>query len=207
MEDLFKSSMSKDAVSSASRSIKDGSASGGLLSKASNSLRRSPSKKHKYQSSNPLPSLDQIFYETHKSGSSEPHPLPQKRPDVYRTQTAPLALQTTKPSLKEGKIPQSAVEGTMLVTSFTSSHRRETPLNLSKSAIAASQNGEHVHISASAGDALPPPPAHVAGNQNSDILYQHIYDMASKRISTLDYFRKAYAPLCHNTALVAFVPR
>lgn len=206
MEDLFISSMGRDAISSASRSIKDGSTSGGLLSKASNSLRRSPSKKHKYQS-NPLPSLDQIFHETHKSGSSEPHPLPQKRPDVSRTQTAPFALQTNKPSLKEGKIPQPAVEGTMLVTSFTSSHRRDTPPHLSKSAIAGPQNGEHVHISGSAGDALPPAPAQVAGNQNSDILYQHIYDMASKRISTLDYFRKAYAPLCHHTAFVALVPR
>lgn len=183
--------MSKDAVSSASRSIKDGSASGGLLSKASNSLRRSPSKKHKYQSSNPLPSLDQVFFETRKSASSEPHPVPQKRPDVYRTQTAPLALQTSKASLKEGNIPPSAVEGTMLITSF--GHRRDTPPNLSKSAIAGLQNGEHVQISGSAGDALPPAPAHVVGNQNSDILYQHIYDMASKRISTLDYFRKAYA--------------
>ncbi|KAF7509900.1 hypothetical protein GJ744_007411 [Endocarpon pusillum] len=183
--------MSKDAASSTSRTIKDGSASGGLLSKASNSLRRSPSKKHKYQS-NPLPSLDRIFHETHKSGSSELHPLPQKRPDVYRTQTAPLALHPSKASLKEGKIPQSAVEGTMLVTSFTSGHRRDTPPHLSKSTIAGPQNGEHVHVAGSAGDALPPAPAHVAGNQNSDILYQHIYDMASKRISTLDYFRKAH---------------
>ncbi len=185
--------MSKDAVSSSSRSIKDGSASGGLLFKASSSLRRSPSKKHKYQSSNPLPSLDQVYSETRKSASSAPHPLPQKRPDAYRTQTAPLALQTTKPSLKEGKMPSTTVEGTMHTASSASGHRRDTPPSLSKSAVSGPQNGEYVHIAGSAGDALPPAPAHVAGNQNSDILYQHIYDMASKRISTLDYFRKAYA--------------
>lgn len=165
------------------------------MSKASSSIRRSPSKKHGYQSSNPLPSLDQVFYETQKSGSSETHPLPQKRPDVYRTQTAPLALQTTKSTLKEGKTPQSAGEGTMLVASFASNHRRDAPGTLSKGAGAGAgpQNGEHVQISAAVGDASYPAPAYVAGNQTSDTLYQHIHEMASKRMSTLDYFRKAYA--------------
>lgn len=30
-----------------------------------------------------------------------------------------------------------------------------------------------------------------SGNQNPNVVYQHIHDMASKRISTLDYLRKA----------------
>ena len=34
-------------------------------------------------------------------------------------------------------------------------------------------------------------PVASAGSQNPNILYQHIHDMAAKRISTLDYLRKA----------------
>jgi hypothetical protein len=46
------------------------------------------------------------------------------------------------------------------------------------------------------------PPSFVASQQPGspsleNITYQHIQDTASKRISTLDYLRKAYGPLMH----------
>lgn len=194
-------SMGKDATSGSSRSTRDGSASGGFLYKASNSLKRSPSKRHKNQSSNPLPSLDQVFFDTQKSQASEHNPLLQKRPDVYRTQTAPLDTQITKASLKEGKTPHSAVEATMIVASFGSNHKRDTPAPLNKGASAVPQNGEQTFNGSMGGDASYSVQAHVSGSQNPKILYQHIHDMASKRISTLDYFRKAYASLRCNQCI------
>lgn len=188
------SAMTRDAVSTSSRSTRDGGgASGGFLSKASNSLKRSPSKTHKSQSSNPPPSLEQVFHETQKSQSSETVLVPQKRPDVYRIQTAPLATQNVKSSLKEGKTPQSAVEATMIVASFANNMRRDTATSLSKGAGATSQNGEPMHSAEAVGDSSYPGPVYVSGGQNPNMLYQHIHDMARKRISTLDYFRKAYA--------------
>lgn len=186
-------SMNKAAASSSSRSTRDGSASGGFLSKASNSIKRSPSKRHRSQLSNPLPSLDQVFYQAPKTQSSEQHPRPQNRPDVYRMHTAPLGSETTKPPLKEGKTPQSAVEATMIVASFGSNDRREAPITLGKSAGAVAQNGENHHFAGYAAEASLPTPTYVSGNQNPNVLYHHIHDVASKRISTLDYFRKAYA--------------
>lgn len=39
---------------------------------------------------------------------------------------------------------------------------------------------------------LPPAPNLGPGTQNPNVVYQHILDTASKRISTLDYLRKAY---------------
>ena len=184
--------MSKDADSSASRGI-----GGGILHKASNSLRRSPSKKHRSLSSNPLPSLDQVFHETQKLGSSEHDSPPQKRPHAYRTQTVPLALQTTKSSLKEAQQSMSPVEVTMSVALFAGNHRRDNPASSSKSAGIVPQNGEHKQLTGAGVDVSHPTPTHVPVNQNSDTLFQHIHEMASKRISTLDYLRKAYARCCH----------
>jgi hypothetical protein len=185
-------SMSRDAISSSSRSNKDGGASTGFLSKASSSLRRSPNQKHKSNASNPLPSLEQVFYEKQKSGPGEKHSTLPKRPDVYRTASAPLDVQTAKQSLREGKDPQSSVEPTMVAAAFANNQRKETPAALSKSAGALPTNGEYMHLAGNGGaPPLPPPPAPISGSQNPNVLYQHIHDMASKRISTLDYFRKA----------------
>lgn len=187
--------MSKDAASTTSRSLKDGVASGSLLSKASNSIRRTPSKnKHRYQSSNPLPSLQLAGYEAQKSELSDGQPHTATRPDIYRTSTAPLPVLTSKSSLKEGKTAQPAGEGSMLVTSFASNPRRDAPGTLSTGTATTSQNGEHVQASSNiVGDASYPAAAYMLGNQTSDTLYQHIHEMAIKRMSTLDYFRKAYA--------------
>jgi hypothetical protein len=184
--------MSKDAASTTSRSLKDGGMSGGLLSKASNSIRRTPSQKHKHQSSNPL--LQLAAYDAQKAESSDSQPRAAARPDIYRTHTAPLLLQTSKSSLKEGKTAQSAVEGSMLVASFASNPRRDGLGTLSTGIATGSQNGEHAPVSSiNVGDASYPAAAYMAGNQTSDTLYHHIHEMAIKRMSTLDYFRKAYA--------------
>ncbi len=81
----------------------------------------------------------------------------------------------------------------MIVASFGTNHRRENPAALSKSAGAVSQYGERMHFSGGAAEGSVATPISISGNQNPNILYHHIHDMASKRISTLDYFRKAYA--------------
>jgi hypothetical protein len=187
--------MSKDAnIANSSWSIKDGNAAGGFLSKASNSIKRSPSKRHASRSSNPLPSLDQVFYESQKAPPPESLPSPQNRPDAYRTRTAPLENLTTTSSLNQGTGPHSAIEPTMLVAPFTNNHKREPPTLQGKSAGAVPPNGEYIHPASSAAAAsLPPPTPSMSGGQTPNVLYQHIHDMASKRISTLDYFRKAYS--------------
>lgn len=40
----------------------------------------------------------------------------------------------------------------------------------------------------------PAAPIPVPNGSNPHLVYQHIHELASKRISTLDYLRKAYAP-------------
>jgi hypothetical protein len=166
---------------------------GGFLSKASSSLRRSPSKRHKSQTSNPLPPLDQVFYDTQKGGAtSTNHTLSQTRPDVYRTPTAPSASQPARASLKEDKTAQSASDGNMLAasSSFASNDRRDASAALNSNAIAMAKIAERMHFAGVLGEASLPAPVIALGG--SDVLYHHIHDMASKRISTLDYFRKAY---------------
>lgn len=185
--------MSKDVISTSSRSIKDGGAAGGFLSKASNSLRRSPSKRHTSRSSNPQPSLDQIFYDTQKASPSESLAAPRKRPDAYRTHTAPLETLTTTTSLAQGTGSQLTVEAMMVSAPFTNNYKKEHPAVQGKGAGAATSNGDYGLPSSNAAAApVPPPPASMSGGQAPNVLYQHIHDMASKRISTLDYFRKAY---------------
>ena len=187
-------SMSQDAVASSSRSIKDGTAAGGFLSKASSSLRRSPSKRHASRASNPLPSLDKVFYETQKAPPSESLTSPPNRPDAYRTHTAPLEILTSTPASNQASASQPAIEGTMVTVPFANNYKKESPVVPGRGAVAVPQNGEHVHVASTAAAAqlLPPTPSMSSG-QVPNLLYQHIHDMASKRISTLDYFRKAYA--------------
>ncbi len=56
----------------------------------------------------------------------------------------------------------------------------------------AQSNQSFGHDASGHAPALPPVPSGLTGGlQNPNITYQHIHDMASKRISTLDYLRKA----------------
>ncbi|KAL2000423.1 hypothetical protein VTN02DRAFT_3090 [Thermoascus thermophilus] len=67
--------------------------------------------------------------------------------------------------------------------------RRDT-----KSSITGHSNHETLHGTVGV-PPLPPPPASGGGTlgpQSASAIYQHIHDMASKRISTLDYLRKAH---------------
>lgn len=189
------SMMSKDAnsTSSSAKALRDGGASGGFLSKASNSIRRSPSKKHaQSRSSNPLPPLDRIFFDTQKALPFEPPPPPTKRPDVYRNQTAPSLTQTIKSAVEEVKTARSAVEAAVVVTSSAINQKKDVRTTLSKGPgpAAMNQNGEYVHHAAA--EASLPASTYVPGTQNPTMLYQYIHEMANKRISTLDYLRKAY---------------
>ncbi len=185
--------MSKDVISTSSRSIKDGGAAGGFLSKASNSLRRSPSKRHTSRSSNSLPSLDQIFYDTQKPSPSESLAASQKRPDASRTHTAPLETLTTTSSRVQDTGSHLTAGAMMASAPFMNNYRREHPAVQGKGAGAVPSDDPNGHPgSNAAATPLPPPPASIAGGQTPNVLYQHIHDMASKRISTLDYFRKAY---------------
>lgn len=99
----------------------------------------------------------------------------------------------TKFSSREGKKSQSAVEAAMIVTSIAHNHAKDAAATVTKAVGSGSMNGEHLRFIAMVGDASYPATAYVSGSQNPNILYQHIHDMSSKRISTLDYFRKAYA--------------
>jgi hypothetical protein len=49
----------------------------------------------------------------------------------------------------------------------------------------------------------PAAPIPVPNGSNPNIIFQHIHELASKRISTLDYLRKAYALSCPTQPLVA----
>lgn len=72
--------------------------------------------------------------------------------------------------------------------------RRDT-----KSSGTGHSNQETLHGSGSV-PPLPPPPASGGGTlgpQSASAIYQHIHDMASKRISTLDYLRKALVDSQH----------
>lgn len=48
--------------------------------------------------------------------------------------------------------------------------------------------------SMSAGSGMMPPPSSMGMQSESAMVHQHIQDMANKRISTLEYLRKAYVP-------------
>ena len=78
---------------------------------------------------------------------------------------------------------------TMATTAFASGLRPEygKPPSTSQSSVSFSQGGNNVSLPAPS-----LPPASTGGMQNPSIVYQQIHDVSSKRISTLDYLRKAH---------------
>jgi hypothetical protein len=62
---------------------------------------------------------------------------------------------------------------------------------MAKALGAGPQNGDHLNPDGGGVAATPLPSISLPGSQNPSILYQHIHEIANKRISTLDYFRKA----------------
>ena len=74
-----------------------------------------------------------------------------------------------------------------MATSFASNFRPDygKPPGTAQSNVSFGQGGGNPHL---------PPPATLpsaVGVQNPMMVYQHIQDISSKRISTLDYLRKA----------------
>ena len=78
---------------------------------------------------------------------------------------------------------------TMAATNFANGLRPEygKPPSTSQSSVSFGQGGNLASLSTSS-----LPPTTTAGVQNPSIVYQQIHDMSSKRISTLDYLRKAH---------------
>ena len=78
---------------------------------------------------------------------------------------------------------------TMAATTTTNGIRPEyvKPPSTSQSSVSFSQGGNNASLSAPG-----LPPASTGGVQNPSIVYQQIHDVSSKRISTLDYLRKAH---------------
>ena len=78
---------------------------------------------------------------------------------------------------------------TMATTAFANGLRSEygKPPSTSQSSLSFGQAGTNASLSAPS-----LPPASTGGMQNPSIVYQQIHDVSSKRISTLDYLRKAH---------------
>ena len=178
-----------------SRLQKDGhNSAGGLFSKASSSLRRSPSKK-KAQTSTPMPSLDGPFLEhtTTQAGSTSKRTY---RPGFQRAPTAPAAPQSTNVSRpttanRDEEEPQSAIEANMLNAPFSNLTK---PLAHSKSADATPTSAGPMQLPSNglAAPNLTQERSAAPNTPNPNVLYQHIQDMSNKRIATLDYIRKAH---------------
>ncbi len=84
----------------------------------------------------------------------------------------------------------SAVSATMIVAPFGNNLRRETVSGKATTPIYS--NAEYGQTMSSTQSAAASNATSVnSGSQNPQVIYQHIHDMASKRISTLDYLRKA----------------
>jgi hypothetical protein len=191
--------MDRNASAGSGHSQKDVTSPGGLLFKASNSFRRSPSKRHKSQPSVQIPALDGTLLEiqTQSAPSSRPTAI-QNRPGLDRAPSAPVIVQPLKTATdasKDEKTPHSAT-ATMTSTPFTNNVKKESTSNLSKS-MSTPPTGEDTNFTTGPqGLPVVTAPAVAIGNQNPNAIYQHIHDMASKRISTLDYMRKAFVHLC-----------
>lgn len=180
--------MDRDASADSDHGQKDTTSSGGFLFKASDSFRRSPSKKYIPQPSDQMHALDATVIELQKSGAPSTRPTAtQSKPGFNRAPSAPT-IQTLKTATinasKDEQTPHSATETTMTSAPFANGAKREPTSNLSKSMSAPST------VDDTTSTAGPAPPVGI-GNQNPNAIYQHIHDMASKRISTLDYMRKA----------------
>lgn len=102
----------------------------------------------------------------------------------------PQNIQAKSPASANSTSAHSAVSATMIVAPFGNNLRRETIGGKATTPIYL--NGEYGQtISGSLPNAPPNPNAAASGPQNPGVIYQHVQDMASKRISTLDYLRKA----------------
>lgn len=104
-----------------------------------------------------------------------------------------LSSAETAPFFSPKSTPRSAIPVVnMTVTPFGNSSRSETgkPPSSGQSSSGFSQGGNYAPLPGSglsAGYVNAPP----GSLQNPNVVYQHIQDLSSKRISTLEYLRKA----------------
>jgi hypothetical protein len=188
--------MDRNASADSEHGQKNATSSGGFLFKASSSFRRSPSKKHKPQLSDQMHAIDATLLELQKPGAPSTRPTAtQSKPGFNRAPSAPATVQTLKTATinasKDEQIPHSATEAAMTSAPFANGAKREPTSNLSKSMSAPPAMDDMNSTAGPQGVSPNPAPPVVIGNQNPNAIYQHIHDMASKRISTLDYMRKA----------------
>jgi hypothetical protein len=100
-----------------------------------------------------------------------------------------LEIPQTLPS-KSPSSANSAASTTMIVAPFGNNVRRETVSG--KATTPIYQNAEYGQtINVVPPSSAPNSNSIATGSQAPAVIYQHIHDMASKRISTLDYLRKA----------------
>ena len=187
--------MSKDAVDPKrdAASLSSSTTTTTLFSKATSQFNRSPSKKGK-ASNLTTPYLQRPFAksaENELDRVSTAGSRPPSRPGYQRNFTAPVSTNVEKKTplntgtAAKGPSPLGPVD-TAGIMNGPSVRKDSGP----KSATATHAPVDFSGIGLVAG--LPTSTSIApAGSQNPSILYQHIHDIASKRISTLDYLRKA----------------
>jgi hypothetical protein len=153
---------------------------------------RSPSRKHKPRPSSE--SIDASVAAPLKAAASR------TRPGVQRVTTAPDGVSTVN-SLAQAEIGRrkaSDAAGGLQQVKEAQSSMFVVP------SLGAAELGTPLHYKIVSNDIPKVPPLHggAAYNPmvaltalNPNTLYQHIHDMSSKRVATLDYMRKAYAAL------------
>lgn len=156
---------------------------------ASNSLfskfARSPSRKHKPRPSSE--SIDAVAAATIKASKTRP------RPALQRGTTAPDGP-TTLNTIAQGEVAASrkASDGALAVSQSTDSSMMYAVPSLSASDLGPQfkyvQNDVPKIPPIKGGMVYNPLPA-ISTNPNA--LFQHIHDMSSKRVATLDYMRRA----------------
>lgn len=184
--------MNKDPSSAASGPIRSDSR-GGFFSKAGSTLTRSAGKRHKVQAASV--SAVPFSFPLHRQGSQvssnqDDSSLSGSATTNQSTPEEELSIGGTKISVPAPPSTTFAVESgshsTMIVAPFGNNHKKDT--TQSKNAGVSYSNNDY-------GQGVNGGPSAVSGtvgsSQNPNILYQHIHEMASKRMSTLDYLRKA----------------
>jgi hypothetical protein len=147
---------------------------------------RSPSRKHKPRPSSD--SIDAVAAATIKSSKAK------ARPPIQRGITAPDGASTLN-TIAQGEValPRKASDGAGAIAQANDSHNMYAVPSLT-----ANDLGTQYKFVQSDVPKVPPINGAVAYNPtvavslaNPNALFQHIHDMSSKRMATLDYMRKA----------------
>ena len=159
---------------------------------------RSPSKKQNPHAPDPMQGLNGVLKERNvaqTNTSPSRHIAAQQRPGFKKAPSEPLDYPTVKSNLnasKDQRTLQSAVEATMSSAPFGTIKKEQAIYSKQSTSAVPSREDLTQAVSNGAGaGAGPPAPIVASGSQTPQAIYQHIHEMASKRMSTLDYLRKA----------------